>query len=224
MRKDQQFDPLYVPRDTKILDYSRTLLFDDIVNYLRAAGYGGGYLFIDDIENLVDKMVRKDRIQFAKELALHGSSGLREHRIPILLLRSDHSPATSDRALDGLGEAGLARWAGWIQTRPTLSNCRFRARIKARGIMIAHLDFYRTNSEENGSIKPFTDDGMDALLAGPASVHPRKALAKAANVVQYAADKKLTFIDAEAVITAAEGLIRARLSQISPRGSKGRRE
>jgi len=70
MRKDQQFDPLYVPRDTKILDYSRTLLFDDIVNYLRAAGYGGGYLFIDDIENLVDKMVRKDRIQFAKEFGL----------------------------------------------------------------------------------------------------------------------------------------------------------
>jgi hypothetical protein len=63
-------EPLYVPRDTKILDYSRTLLFNDIVNYLRAAGYGGGYLFIDDIENLVDQMARRERIEFAKEFGL----------------------------------------------------------------------------------------------------------------------------------------------------------
>jgi hypothetical protein len=31
MRKDGALEPLYVPRDTKILDYSRTLLFNDIV-------------------------------------------------------------------------------------------------------------------------------------------------------------------------------------------------
>ncbi len=42
MRKDGALEPLYVPRDTKILDYSRTLLFNDIVRYLRAAGYAGG--------------------------------------------------------------------------------------------------------------------------------------------------------------------------------------
>jgi len=42
MRKDRALEPLYVPRDTKILDYSRTLLFNDIVRYLRAAGYAGG--------------------------------------------------------------------------------------------------------------------------------------------------------------------------------------
>lgn len=55
-RKDGHLKPFYVPRDTKILDYSRRLFFDDIVKYLRVAGFGGGYLFIDDIENLVDQM------------------------------------------------------------------------------------------------------------------------------------------------------------------------
>jgi hypothetical protein len=44
MRKDGALEPLYVPRDTKILDYSRTLLFNDVVKYLRAAGYAGGCL------------------------------------------------------------------------------------------------------------------------------------------------------------------------------------
>jgi hypothetical protein len=70
MRKDGALEPLYVPRDTKILDYSRTLLFNDVVRYLRTAGYAGGYLFIDDIENLVDQMARRERIEFAKEFGL----------------------------------------------------------------------------------------------------------------------------------------------------------
>lgn len=69
-RKDGSLEPFYVPRDTQILDYSRTLLFNDLVNYLRAADFAGGYLFIEDIENLVDQMTRKHRIEFAKEFAL----------------------------------------------------------------------------------------------------------------------------------------------------------
>ena len=44
MRRDGALEPLYVPRDTKILDYSRTILFNDVVRYLRAAGYAGGSL------------------------------------------------------------------------------------------------------------------------------------------------------------------------------------
>ncbi|MGB6430436.1 MAG: hypothetical protein WBF06_07605 [Candidatus Acidiferrales bacterium] len=69
-RRDGSLEPFYVPRDTQILDYSRSLLFNDLVNYLRAADFAGGYLFIDDIENLVDQMTRKHRIEFAKEFAL----------------------------------------------------------------------------------------------------------------------------------------------------------
>lgn len=69
-RKDKALEPFYVPHDTKLLDYSRHLLFNDVVSYLMACGFSGGYLFIDDIENLVDQMVRKARIEFAKEFAL----------------------------------------------------------------------------------------------------------------------------------------------------------
>lgn len=57
-------DPPFCPENR------RRLLFNDVVLYLRASGYGGGYLFIDDIENLVDQMARKARIEFAKEFAL----------------------------------------------------------------------------------------------------------------------------------------------------------
>ena len=59
MRKDGNLEPYYIPRDTKILDYSRAILFNDIVYFLVAAGFHGGYLFIDDIENLVDLMTKR---------------------------------------------------------------------------------------------------------------------------------------------------------------------
>ena len=70
LRRDGNLEPLYVPRDTRILDYSRALLFNSMVDYLNAAGFRGGYLFIDDIENLVDQMTRRHRIEFAKEFGL----------------------------------------------------------------------------------------------------------------------------------------------------------
>ena len=204
MRKDNQLDPLYVPRDTKILDYSRTLLFDDIVNYLRAAGYGGGYLFIDDIENLVDKMARKDRIQFAKEFGLctvrPGYANTQYRFFSCVLTTHQQASIALSTAW---GEAGLAAVGRLDPNSPNSVELPFPSKDQARGIIIAHLDYYRANTKENGSIKPFTEDGMDALLTGPTSVHPRKTLAKAANVVQYAVDKKLTGINADAVKAAA---------------------
>jgi hypothetical protein len=74
---------------------------------------------------------------------------------------------------------------------------------QAQGIIVAHLDYFRINAKENGSISPFTSDGIDALLAGP-TVHPRAMLSNAAKVVQYAADRKHSEIDAECVNGAGE--------------------
>ena len=70
-------------------------------------------------------------------------------------------------------------------------------------MIVAHLDFFRINKDEDGSIKPFTRDGIDILLAGP-MVHPRTTLSNAAKVVQYAVDKKNTVVDAECVKAAGE--------------------
>jgi hypothetical protein len=79
----------------------------------------------------------------------------------------------------------------------------FPSKEQAQGIIVAHLDYFRINEKEEGSIKPFTQDGIDALLAGQ-TVHPRATLSNAAQVVQHAADKKNTVIDAECVKAAGE--------------------
>jgi hypothetical protein len=109
MRKDGALEPLYVPRDTKILDYSRTLLFNDIVIYLRTAGYAGGYLFIDDIENLVDQMARRERIEFAKEFGLctvRPGYANTEYRFFSSVLTTHQQASVS--LSQAWGEAGLA--------------------------------------------------------------------------------------------------------------------
>ena len=120
-RKDHSLEPLYVPRDTKILDFSRGLLFNDIVLYLRAAGFQGGYLFIDDIENLVDQMARRHRLEFAKEFALctvrPGYANTKHNFFSCVL-------TTHQQASVGLsaawGEAGLAGIARLDPKRPQL--------------------------------------------------------------------------------------------------------
>lgn len=187
-RKDGNLEPFYVPHDTRILEYSRSLLFNDVVNYLRAAGFAGGYLFIDDIENLVDQMARKARIEFAKEFALctvrPGYSNT-EHSFFSCVL------TTHQQASVGLssawGDAGLSAIARLDPTSPNSVELPLPSKDQAREIIIAHLDYYRINAAEMGSIKPFTEDGIEALLKSKQMLHPRLMLSSAAQVVYSAA-------------------------------------
>lgn len=153
MRKDGALEPLYVPRDTKILDYSRTLLFNDIVRYLRTAGYAGGYLFIDDIENLVDQMARRERIEFAKEFglcAVRPGYANTEYRFFSNLTTHQQASVSLSQAW---GEAGLAAIGRLDPSSPNSVELPFPSKEQAEGIIIAHLDYFRTNEEERVSLR-----------------------------------------------------------------------
>jgi hypothetical protein len=204
-RNDGNLEPFYVPRDTRILDYSRSILFNDAVNYLRAAGFAGGYLFVDDIENLVDQMARKARIEFAKEFAMctvrPGYSNT-EHNFFSCVL------TTHQQASVGLssawGDAGLSAIARLDPTSPNSVELPMPSKDQAREIIIAHLDYYRINAGEKRTIKPFTDDGIEALLKSKQMLHPRLMLSSAAQVVFQAAQLGKTVIDAEVVNAAMD--------------------
>lgn len=204
-RKDGNLEPFYVPYDTRILDYSRSILFNDVVNYLRSAGFAGGYLFIDDIENLVDQMSRKSRIEFAKEFALctvRPGYANTEHNFFSCVL------TTHQQASVGLssawGDAGLSAIAKLDPTSPNSVELPLPSKDQAREIIIAHLDYFRINSGEKGSNKPFTDDGLEALFKSKQMLHPRLMLSSAAQVVFHAAQAGRTTIDAEAVNAALD--------------------
>ena len=203
-RRDYSLDPLYVPRDTKILDLSRRLLFNDVVLYLRAAGFQGGYLFIDDIENLVDQMTRKHRLEFAKEFALctvrPGYANTAHNFFSCVL-------TTHQQASVGLsaawGEAGLAGIARLDPNDPNSVELPLPSTNQARQIVIAHLDHFRIDPSKKGSTEPFTEDGMLALVKN--RQHPRLLLNVAASVVRWAAQEGIQSIDAVGVNAAIDG-------------------
>jgi len=74
---------------------------------------------------------------------------------------------------------------------------------QARQILVAHLDHYRVDPTNGGSIKPFTEDGLGVLLSR--SRRPRDLLSSASSVVRFAAERRLTTIDAETVHQALTG-------------------
>ena len=185
LRRDGNLRPYYVPRDTKGLDYSRTLFFNDIVRYLRSAGFAGGYLFVDDIENLTDQMARRHRFEFAKEFGLctvrPGYANTEYGFFSCVLTTHQQSVTGISQAWS---EAGLAAMARMDPSAPTSIDLPLPTPDQASAIIIAHLDHYRVNDEDEGTIKPFTEDGLQALVGK--SQHPRILLANGAHVVMQA--------------------------------------
>ncbi len=204
LRKDGSLKPFYVPRDTRVLDYSRRFLFDDLVNYLRVAGFGGGYLFIDDMENLVDQMSRKDRIEFAKEFGLcsvrPGYANTAYSFFSCVL--TTHQQASVGLA-QAWADAGLSAIARLDPSSPNSVELAFPSKEQGRQIIVAHLDYYRINAAEKGTIAPFTNDGMEALLQEGETVHPRVLLSRGAKVVLHAVEKGIKVIDGSCVKAAA---------------------
>jgi hypothetical protein len=203
LRRDGNLVPFYVPRDTKNLDYSRTLLFDDIVYYLRAARFAGGYLFVDDIENLVDQMARKERIEFAKEFAIctvrPGCANSTYHFFSSVL--TTHSQASVSLS-QAWAEAGLAAIARLDPNDTNSVELPLPKPDQAKEIIVAHLDYFRVKQEDKGTIKPFTQDGIEALLKNRQL--PRVLLASAATVILHAVEKGAQSIDSAVVVEAME--------------------
>ena len=202
-RRDNNLEPFYVPRDTKLLDYSCGFLFNDMVLYLKSAGFAGGYLFIDDIENLVDQMTRRHRVEFAKEFALctvrPGYANTAHNFFSSVL--TTHRQASISLSAAWI-EAGLAGIARLDPTDPNSVELPLPSADQAKGILVAHLDHYRVDDADKGTIKPFTEDGMAAMLRR--SQHPRMLLNEAASVVRRASLEGVASIDAAYVNAAHE--------------------
>ena len=198
LRRDANLEPYYVPRDNKGLDYARRLLFDDVVRYLRLAGFAGGYLFIDDIENLTDQMTRRHRQEFAKEFGLctvrPGYANVAHSFFSCVLTTHQASARGLAQAWT---EAGLSAMARLEPGAPTSVELPLPTEEQARLILIEHLDYYRMDDQKRTTIEPFSEDGLAALVRK--SQHPRTLIANAARVVMNAAQKRYSTIGERAV-------------------------
>lgn len=205
LRRGENLEPFYVPNDVKGLYFSKQLLFNDMVHYLRVAGFAGGYLFIDDIENLVEQMSRRHRISFAKDfrsctVGVGYANTTYKFFSSVLTTHQNIAGGLSQAWV----EAGLASAAHLSPDSPNSVNLPLPSRDQAREIIVAHLDHYRLDQSEKGTTKPFTEEGLDALLENRRTM-PRELLSTAANVVSKAAEEGVTTIDAATVRSAIEG-------------------
>ena len=205
LRRDHNIEPYYVPRITsRSLALSRTLLFNDVVNYLRAGGFDGGYLFIDDIENLVDQMTRRQRLEFAKEFGLctvrPGYANTTHSFFSSVLTTHQQTAAALSQAWN---ESGMGSMIRLDPRAPTSVELPLPSQDQAHEIIIAHLDYFRIAPDDTGSINPFTQDGLDALVGK--SQHPRALLMSAANVVRQAAGMGVSSINAGFVNQVLDG-------------------
>lgn len=203
LRRDRELRPYYIPNDTKGLNYACNLFFNDVVHYLRAAGFAGGYLFVDDVENLADKMTPKFQVEFVKELGIctvrPGYANSAYGFFSCVLTTHD---SVIRRLAGPWGEAGLSSFARLDPDAPTSVELPLPSPEQAAAIIIAHLDRYRLNHDEDGSIKPFTDDGLSALIQkGPL---PRELLSNAALTFMEAAAQGASSVDAQLVAAATE--------------------
>lgn len=201
LRRDGELRPYYIPRDTKGLDYARDLFFNDVVRYLRAAGFAGGYLFIDDIESLTDKLTPRYQVQFAKELGIctvrPGYANSSYGFFSCVLTTHD---SVIRRLAGAWDEAGLSSFAHLDPDAPTSVELPLPTPEQATAIIVAHLDHYRLDHAEDGSIKPFTDDGLSALIQK--GQLPRELLSNAALAFMLAAEQGASSVDARLVAAA----------------------
>jgi len=103
LRKDGNLEPFYVPHDTRILDYSRSLLFNDVVNYLRTAGFAGDTCSLTTSRpGGPDGPEEPDRIRKGVR-PLHRPAGLRQYRTQFLFVRPDNAPASLGRPVLRMG-------------------------------------------------------------------------------------------------------------------------
>ena len=197
-RKDGEVRPYYVQRETKGLTHAKDMLFNDLVRFLKEAGFAGAYLFIDDIENLTDQMANKETIEFAKELALclvrpGRASG--DTRFFSGVVTTHQQAAT--KLARGWGEAGLQGVARMDATADTSVKVPLPSEDGALEMLAEYIKEHRLPGKDGLQwLHPFTEAAARKLVSGvKPALHPRTFLQKAHFAVRQAADDGLKSID-----------------------------
>lgn len=212
MRKDGQLTFPAPPRDTLLYHKANQLFFTQSMRTLKAAGYQGTYLFIDDIENVIDKMGRRERENFAKELGyilLRGEYEAGVSRFLTIVLTT-HA-AAAQRLSEAWGLAGLQASLPMSLDAPNSILVPILSMAEAKEVVKRYLAHYQLNSQlEENSLHPFSEEAVE-LLVEHSNYHPREFLSKAHFILEQAKlQPQLTQIEAgfvEWCLTDSPGIV-----------------
>lgn len=198
LRRDGEVRPYYVQRETKGLTHAKDMLFNDLVRFLKEAGFAGAYLFIDDIENLTDQMANKETIEFAKELAqclARPGRASADMRFFSFVLTTHQQSAI--KLAKGWGEAGLQPVARLDQMADTSVKVPLPSEDGALEMLAEYIKEHRLPGKDGlQRLHPFTEAAARKLVSGvKPALHPRTFLQKAHFAVRQAADDGLKSIE-----------------------------
>ena len=196
LRTDNRLIAPHPPRDTKLHQRLPDIFFNQIMLALLAGHFTGVYLFVDDIENLVDQPGRKQQEIFAKTV---GNCIFREETVAaktrmLTLVLTTHE--NSARRLSQAWElAGLNASSPMKLDGPNTIKVPIPTTEGALDMMRAFLNHYRdTSLAVEDELHPFSISAATKLVNATGK-HPRRFLSVANLFIDQACHEKCTIID-----------------------------
>jgi hypothetical protein len=196
LRSDGRLVAPHPPRDTRLHQRFPEIFFDQIMLALIAGHFRGVYLFIDDIENLVDQPGRKHQEVFAKTL---GNSIFREETIAaktrlLTIVLTTHE--NSARRLAQAWElAGLNASMPMSLNGPNTIRVPIPTMEGALDMMRPYLARYRDpHAIVSHELHPFAVDAARRIIEFTGA-HPRRFLSVSNLFIDQACHERQTTID-----------------------------
>jgi len=172
---------------------------------LKAAGFAGGLLIVDDIENLTDKSTPKQIESFIKDFGLYffrtGNEASNSNFYTVILTTHQQSAQKISQAwkvaglaaaypLDEKGHASL------LARKPDLE--------QSIDIVIQYIKRYRDSSfTSQNEFFPFTKNALETVIK-ESDFHPRRFLSRLNRVVVEAVSQDVSEIDLDFIKTVPE--------------------
>jgi len=173
--------------DSKFLTQLPYILLTDTVNALRAGGFSGGIVLIDDMENLTDNSTRKEIQTFIKNMGIsffRSDTETAKCRFFSLVFTTHENSAlkiSESWNLAGLSSAYPLNPGGRtsiLMPKPDVDQCM--------DIILQHLNHYRIPSFKNDNkYFPFTKEVIEHIL-DECEYHPRRFLTRLCDIISTA--------------------------------------
>jgi hypothetical protein len=196
LRSDNRLVAPHPPRDTKLHHRLPDIFFNQVMLALLVGDFKGVYLFVDDVENLVDQPGRKQQEIFAKTV---GNCIFREETVAaktrmLTIVLTTHE--NSARRLSQAWElAGLNASSPMTLDGPNTIKVPIPTSEGALDMMRAYLSHYRDTSKPvEDELHPFTIAASTKLVNGTGK-HPRRFLSVANLFIDQACHEKINIIE-----------------------------
>jgi hypothetical protein len=181
------------------------LFLNQTVRALKAAGFKGGILLIDDIENLTDKSTRAEIENFIKDFGIAffraGNEASNSSFYTLILTTHQQSAQKISQAWTVAGLSASfplapGGYASVLTRKPDMEQCA--------DIVFQHLKYFRDPSFESPSkFHPFADDAVKNVIT-ECNFHPRRFLSRFSRIIIEALNKSVKEITVDFVKTVPE--------------------